>query len=198
MSSDDDDREIGEALRQAFIDLVPDFEPSDQLRSNVSAMGSQRSRRNGHKWRSHRRLTAGLAAAISFGAVSLLAFGPSAVSESFAVTVEANRSVRVTLYELSGAEGANARLKALGVNARIVPIRSSCPTRVALTYLGISERPAPTVRLFPRKIPVGMIVVLAAQRVGNNHVELAFGRVTGEPPTCVRPGEGPGLKLIHR
>jgi hypothetical protein len=43
-----------------------------------------------------------------------------------------------------------------------------------------------------------MIVVLAAERVGNNHVELAFGRVTGEPPTCVRPGEGPGLKLIHR
>jgi len=187
------DDELGEALRRALNEIVGDVKPSQALQDEVLGLGQRRPREKGRLTRRPRALAATLAAALVAVAVALITLGQSTVTPSFAVTVEANRSVRVTLYELSGARGANARLKALGVRAVIVPIRSSCPSRVALSYIGISERPAPMIELIPSEIRVGTTVILAAKRVGVNHVEMGVGRVTGSPPSCVRPGAGPGL-----
>jgi hypothetical protein len=187
------DEELGEALRRALNDIVADVKPSQALQDEVLGLGQHRPREKARLTRRPGALAATFAAALIAVGVALITLGQSTVTPSFAVTVEANRSVRVTLYELSGARGANARLKALGVRAVIVPIRSSCSSRVALSYIGISERPAPMIELIPSEIRVGTTVILAAKRVGVNHVEMGVGRVTGSPPSCVRPGAGPGL-----
>jgi hypothetical protein len=185
--SDDEERELGEALRHVFSEVVPDLEPSDRLRANVSAFGSRRSRWKLGAPKLSRRITAGITAAASAAAIAVIAFSQATVSPSFAIAIEANRSVQITLYQLSGAAGANSRLKALGVRAKFVPMRSGCSTRVTLTTIGIRQHPAPTLRLVPREIPAGITVVLAARRLGQNHFEIAFGRVTGKAPSCVAP-----------
>jgi hypothetical protein len=189
------DDELGDALRRSLRDLVADVNPSQMLQDEVSGLG-RRPRSKIRRSRGPRAISAALVGAVVAAAVAVITFGQS-TAPSFAVTLEPNHSVRVTLYELSGASGANARLKELGVHAVIVPIRSSCTTHVALTYLGISEKPAPTIHLIPNEIRAGTTIVLAAKRIGTNHVEMAFGRVSGRPPSCVKPGSGAGLTGPH-
>ena len=191
------DDELGEALRRSLHELVGDVNPSRALQDDVLGLGRHPTRNRIPRFRRPRALAATFATALVAVVLALITLGQSTVTPSFAVTLEPNHSVRVTLYELSGAQGANAHLKALGVHAVIVPIRSSCKIQVALTYLGISEKPAPTIHLIPNEIPAGTTIVLAAKRIGTNHVEMAFGRVSGTPPSCVKPGTGPGLARYH-
>jgi hypothetical protein len=191
------DDELGEALRRSLHELVADVTPSHALQDEVLELGRRPIRNKLPLSRPPRALAAALAAAFVVVALTIITLGRSTVTPSYAVTLEPNHSVRVTLYELSGARGANARLKALGVHAVIVPIRSSCKTQVALTYLGISEKPAPTIHLIPNEIPAGTTIVLAAKRIATNHVEMAYGRISGTPPSCVKPGTGPGLAGYH-
>jgi hypothetical protein len=191
------DDELGEALRRSLHELVADVNPSRALQDEVLRLGRHPTRNKIPLFRRPRAVAATFAAALVAVVLAMITLGQSTVTPSFAVTLELNHSVRVTLYELSGARGANARLKALGVHAVIVPIRSSCKTHVALTYLGISEKPAPTIHLIPNEIPAGTTIVLAAKRIGTNHVEMAYGRISGRTPSCVKPGTGPGLAGYH-
>jgi antitoxin Phd len=191
------DDQLGEALRRSLHELVTDLNPSQALQEEVLGMGRRPARDRTQLSHRPRALAATFAAALVAVVVAIVTLGQSTVTPSFAVTLEPNHSVRVTLYELSGAAGANARLKALGVPAVIVPIRSNCTSRVALSYIGISEKPAPMIHLIPSEIPAGTTIVLAAKRIGPNHVEMGLGRVSGTPPACVKPGTGPGLTGYH-
>jgi hypothetical protein len=194
MMSDD---ELGDALRRSLHELVTDVRPSPALQDKVLRLGRRPSRNRITLSRRPRALAAAFTAVLVVTAVAMITLGRSTVTPSFAVTLEPDQSVRVTLYEISGAPGANARLEALGVHAVIVPIRAGCSSHVALSYIGISERPAPMIHLIPSEIRRGTTIVLAAKRIGPNHVEMAFGRVFGKPPSCVKPGSGPGLTGPH-
>jgi hypothetical protein len=188
--------ELGEVFRVALHSLVEDIQPSERLLESLDPRHSARMR--SRKRAISRRIprpralvaTILLAGAIVVGTLTEL--GGSAMSASYAVTVEPGGAVQITLYQMSGAAGANSRLRALGVRAAIVPIRDGCRTKIDLTYISGAIRPAGRFRLLGSQIPVGTTVVLAAKLVGSNRAEEAIGRVTGPPPACVAPGpKGP-------
>jgi hypothetical protein len=189
------DDEVDSALREALRDLLHDIEPSDTLVKRVHEI-PRRERKVGRalsRLRQHRILAAvpiPLAAVLT----AILVFGGSDVAPSFAVTTEPDGAVQVTIDDLTGISGANARLRVLGVSAVVVPMRASCTTHIGLSYEGMSEEPAPTISVMPAEIPAGSTIVLAAEQIGPNTVEMAFGQVTGAPPSCVAPSNsGPGL-----
>jgi hypothetical protein len=187
------DDELGLALRNALGALVGSIEPSNTLFERV--LGEPQPVRSTRFARSpHRRFIA-IPTALIAGLVAAIVFlTGSGVTPSFAVTSQSDGSVVITIDDLTGVTGANARLSQLGVRAVVVPISAGCTTKVDLTYIGINERPEPRARLIPSEIPVGTTVVLAATQLGANQIEMAIGRVTGTPPSCVAPGTaGPGL-----
>jgi hypothetical protein len=195
--------ELGEVFRVAVHSLVEDIQPSERLLESLDPRhgAGKRGRKLAiprRKQATPRRIprpralvaTILLVGAIVAGTLSEL--GGSALSESYAVTIEPGGAVEITLYQMSGAGGANSRLRALGVRAAIVPIRDGCRTKIDLTYISGAIRPAGRFRLLKNQIPVGTTIVLAARLVGSNRAEEAIGQVTGPPPTCVAPGpKGP-------
>jgi hypothetical protein len=187
------DDELGRALSNAFAELVGKLEPSPGLVQHV--LGEQQRRRVVLPIRSGRRwfaaIPAGLAAAIAAVVVFLSSSG---VAPSFAVTMNSDGSILVTIDDLTGVSGANARLRQLGVPIVVVPITSTCAAKIDLSYAGVNELPKPTIRLIPSGIPAGDTVVLAANQLGPNNFQMAIGRVTGTPPSCAPPGSvGPGV-----
>jgi hypothetical protein len=187
------DDELGLALHDALGALVSTIEPSSTLIERV--LGDPQPVRTAWFARSGRRRFIAIPTGLVAGLVAAIVFlTGSGVTPSFAVTSYSDGSVVITLADLTGVTGANARLRQLGVRAVVVPISAGCTTKLDLTYIGISEHPQPKTRLIPSEIPVGTTVVLAANQIGANKVEMAIGRVTGTPPSCVAPGSvGPGL-----
>jgi hypothetical protein len=129
-----------------------------------------------------------------FIVVAVVALSGSSASPAFAVTSSPNGGVVVTLDDLTGVAGANAKLSQLGVRARVVPMTASCTNHLSVSYMGIAESPAPTIKLIPSEIAPTATIVLAAAQTGPNHVEMAIGKVSGPAPSCVSlSGVGPGL-----
>lgn len=194
------DDELGFALRQALGEMLDDIEPSEGLAKRVEEIPTRDRKgwRGALRRQGHRRLLAAVPIPIAAIAAGVIVFGGSDVAPSFAVTSEPDGGVQVTIDDLTGVSGANARLRALGVRAVIVPMTDDCGTHISLTYEGIAEQPAPSIKLMPSEIPAGTTIVLGAQQTGPNSVEMAFGRVTGPPPPCVAPNQssaGPGTSV---
>jgi hypothetical protein len=187
------DDELEVALHHALGALVSTIEPSRTLTERV--LGEPQPVRAVWLARSRRRRFIAVPTALVAGLVAAIVFlTSSGVTPSFAVTRYSDGSVAITIDDLTGVTGANARLRQLGVRAVVVPITSTCTTKADLTYIGIAEHPEPRARLIPSEIPVGTTVVLAASQIGANKIEMAIGRVRGTPPSCVAPGTtGPGL-----
>lgn len=185
--------ELGLALHDALVALVGNVEPSPGLVERV--LGDPGPGRRERSLRSGRRWLVAIPVALAGAIATTIVFlAGSGVAPSFAVTSQSNGSVEVTIDDLTGVSGANARLRQLGVRAVVVPISPTCSTRADLTYIGIDEHPEPSTRLIPSQIPAGTTVVLAATQTGADKIEMAIGRVTGTPPSCVAPGSvGPGL-----
>ena len=187
------DDELGLALHEALGALVSTIEPSPALIERV--VGKPQPVRARWVARFARRRFIAIPTALVAGLVAAIVFlTGSGVTPSFAVTRYSDGSVAITINDLTGVTGANARLRQLGVRAVVVPITSTCTTKADLTYIGIAEHPEPRTRLIPSEIPVGTTVVLAASQIGANKIEMAIGRVRGTPPSCVAPGTtGPGI-----
>jgi hypothetical protein len=186
------DDELGVALHAALVSLVGNVEPSPRLVESV--LGASRRGRVRRSLRSGRRWVAAVSVALASAVAAAVVLLGSGITPSFAVTRYSDGSVVVTRADLTGARGANARLRQLGVRAVVVPISSTCTTKTDLTYIGVAEHPEPRTRLIPSEIPVGTTVLLAASQIGPNKVELAIGRTSGTPPSCVAPGRtGPGI-----
>jgi hypothetical protein len=185
--------ELGVALHDALVTLVSTIEPSHTLMKRV--LGEPQPVRA--TWLAHslrRRLIAIPVALVAGLVAAILFLTGSGVTPSFAVTRYSDGSVVITLHDLTGVTGANARLRQLGVRAVVVPITSTCTTKADLTYIGVAEHPGPSTRLIPSEIPAGTTVLLAASQIGANKIEMAIGRVRGTPPSCVAPGTtGPGI-----
>jgi hypothetical protein len=193
------DEELGVALSEALHGLVGDVEPSAALLERVftnphapapkSRSATSRRLRRG----AFASVPVGIAAAI---ATAVIVLGGSSVTASFAVTSGSDGSITITIDDLTGVGGANARLRELGVPVVVVAVSATCTTHLDLSYIGTSEQPEPSIRLIPSEIPAGSTVVLAASQNRANNVEMEIGSVTGSPPSCVSPasaevGSGP-------
>jgi len=193
------DDELGAMLREALLASVSELEPSDRLWAEVDAYPARtvRSRSRSRRVRTRRFLPVVTVGVAAIFAVVLFALGRATVSPSYAVTVQSDGAVRVTLSELSGISGVNARLRRLGVPVVVVRIIDGCRTHVSMSYFAGAIHPAPRITLMPREIAKGTTVLLGAKSIGPNTVEMAIGRVKGPAPACVAPGDsGPGLASL--
>lgn len=183
------DDELGDVLRDALRAHVRHIQPSRNLIDRVEQIGAAP---GPTRLSSRRRLLAAIPIPIAAAiAAVIIALGGSEVTPSFAVIAKPGGEVFVTIHDLSGVAGANAELRRLGVPAVVVPMTTNCRSRVALTYLGVRTQ---SVRLSPSTVPPHTTILLAARQIASNKVEMAFGSVTGTPPTCVSAnGTGPGL-----
>lgn len=146
-------------------------------------------------------LTALLAVVGVIAALVLAPGGATSPPPAFAVTRSQNR-VTITLRQITGITGLNAKLASMGIRIRAVPVVRGCvaPVRV----IGPDHRPGPAqtleaatgggslIRLtvIPPSDP-GRTFVLAASKSG---IEFAGQMVQGPAPACVRytpPGKNP-------
>jgi hypothetical protein len=202
------DDELGEALRGELQARSRDINPSAELWERLGAIEQGEpslSARPARKWSRRAALTTAAMVAAVFAVVAVVALSGSNAPPAFAVTSTSNGGVAVTLDDLTGVAGANARLSHLGVRARVVPMTTSCTNHVSVSYVGIAESPAPMIKLIPSEIAPTATIVLAATQTAPNHVEMAIGKVSGPAPSCVSlSGVGPGLParppipLVHR
>jgi hypothetical protein len=123
---------------------------------------------------------------------------------AFAVTNNSDGSVTITLTELTGVSGLNAKLASMGVAVRAVPVVSGCnaPARVVgpdgsvqpATTLEVSRLPnnprtgnqstLQTITVAPPQTP-GQTEIVAASTTG---IDLLGQTVQGQVPSCVAPG----------
>jgi hypothetical protein len=146
--------------------------------------------------RARPRLLAGTSVVLAV-AVAAMALVLSAASSptAFAVNRNADGTYTISLQKLAAIHGANAKLAALGIRAKLVEVSQGCavkalpPSAVHAMALARSKagRPAPpvaTARLDPRKIPPGKTQVIPAFRVaGTVHVQAGH-LMRVAPPKC--------------
>ncbi|MGC9220098.1 MAG: hypothetical protein ACP5H2_01935 [Solirubrobacteraceae bacterium] len=188
--------QLGEALTERLEDLVAAIDPSAALHERVQQIpGPPRGRLARLAARPHRRILAisipVTAAAAAVVALLLAAAAPP----SFAVTQSTDGVIVVTIRQITGLIGAQAKLRSLHAPVAIVPITKTCQSRVPLSYMAVGAVSAgATIRITPSQIPANTTLVLAAKQIPDSRIEIAVGRVSGPPPTCAAPGQtGPGL-----
>ncbi len=187
-----DDELLGAALAKQLHALVSDIEPSPRLIERIDSE-IREPRPTRLMWlprRLRRPILVVSVPTMAAIAAAIIVLGGSEASPSFAVARGTDGAVLVTVHDLQGVAGANAKLQELGIdNVAVVPIRADCHTRVDLTYTGIGTQHETTIRVTPSAIPPNTTVLLAAAPLSSGGVELALGRVTGPAPPCVAPGQ---------
>jgi hypothetical protein len=152
-----------------------------------------------------------LAAAVAVGALALTA---NTTAPAYAVVVNRDGSVTLTIDELIGVRAANARLSELGVRARVAIVEPGCTARGVRVRFpprrnpnGLPEpwiagmiRPEKSHPGFgglgmvirPAGIPRGDTLLLTARWLNSTHagtpvhaVGLSFGLYRGPAPSCV-------------
>jgi hypothetical protein len=148
------------------------------------------------------RLLAGTSLGLAgIAAVLALVLGAASSSPAFAVTRNHDGTVSVALLRSAGILGANAKLAALGIKAKIVPQTTGCGdailaarsrssnTVVRLVRSGGSSAvrvqiAGQRLRLDPRKIPAGKTLLITARSTGHGVYIAAVG-VSGVAPACL-------------
>ena len=143
------------------------------------------------------RLLAGTSVALAgIGTAAVLVLSAASSPPAFAVSRNADGTYTVRLQKLAAIHGANAKLAALGIRARIVEVTPSCAYRVlppaAVHAMELAKGIAASdalkssaTRVDPRRIPPGKLQVLPAVRVAG-HVNIAPARLAAvAAPTCV-------------
>jgi uncharacterized membrane protein YgcG len=153
------------------------------------------------------RLLAGTSVALAV-AVATVALVLSAASSppAFAVSRNADGTYTVTIQKLAAIHGANARLAALGIRARLVVVTQGCTVkalppaavhamRLAQSAAGKEAPQAVIARLDPRKIPPGNWQVIPTYRVGRTvHLEKAH-LMQGQAPACISTAVAPPCEV---
>lgn len=165
----------------------------------------------------HPKLLAGTTAGVvGVGTAAALVISAAGSSPAFAVSRNSDGTVSVTIKEVSGISGANARLAQIGVPVRAVEVAQSCaagpPPRALRKVLGglpraeafrVGRGPVHvtvTARFDPRGIPPGRTLVLPAFRMGQKLAIVRGPAVRGAAPPCLpfppppwpAPGHGKG------
>ena len=128
--------------------------------------------------------TAGLATAL---ALTLTATG---AGPAYAVSQNADGSVTVTINQIEGVSGANAKLTVLGVRARAVAVDPHCAVAPTVSrphffdeYAVNSGPGQNTLTIEPEDIPADDTLVLVAEQV-NGRTALAVLMVGDPAPAC--------------
>ena len=139
----------------------------------------------------------GLVGVAGAGAVLAIALGAASTTPAFAVTRNGDGTYSVGINAISAIPAANARLRALGLRARLVAVESGC-SNVAVTLLpqhvivpalmpaaAQAKAMAAAAKINPAAIPHGRTLVVPAFRMGNI-VRLAQAKaVSGLAPSCL-------------
>jgi hypothetical protein len=151
-----------------------------------------------------RILAAGAAAAVAAATTAVLAIGAAtSAAPAFAVTDNPDGSVSITLNEITGVFELNAKLAAMGIAVRAVPVASGCTATAQVVGPDGSVQPAATLAATPlgtsprtgspatlNTITVdpphtsGQTEILAASTSG---LDLLGQVVQGQVPSCVAP-----------
>jgi hypothetical protein len=141
-------------------------------------------------------LTAGAASVIALGTAMASTLTATTSAPAYAVTENPDGTVSVTIHDIIGITGANAKLAALGVRARALTFGPDCTQQ---EHPGLTHPPAPgtmavssstpdEVTFRPSAIPVGDTLVLAAKVADNGRVAVRIGLVLSPAPSCFRVG----------
>jgi hypothetical protein len=190
------DDELIAALSERLRDLASGVRPSEDLIASVDRViaSGGATRQRGVPYRFHRRAFALSFPILAALAAAVLVLAGSGATASFAVTQGARGAILITIRQIAGVAGANARLRQLRVPVKVVPIVTGCPSHLDLTYMAIGTQPETTIRIIPDEIPPNFTVVLGAEQLSTGKIEMAVGRVTSSPPSCAAPGDaGPGI-----
>jgi hypothetical protein len=161
-------------------------------------------------------LTAGLVTSTGAVAGGFVLFG-GAAAPAYAVTQNQNGTVSVAVRQASAIDDANAKLKAIGVRAVVVPVRTGCPSLSSLTMHGPqSAHPAVSVSasghdgqvssitVDAKGVPSDEILVLAFESTHGGTFGASGFVLQGKVPGCVSlpappagPGPGSGTSSGH-
>ncbi len=129
------------------------------------------------------------------GTAAALVLSAASSPPAFAVNRNSDGTWTVSIQKLAAVHGANAKLAALGIRARLVVVTQGCtvkalpPAAVQAMQLArtVASAPKPQVavaKLDPTKIPPGKWQVIPAYRInGTVHVEKG-NLIQGQAPTC--------------
>lgn len=111
---------------------------------------------------SRRQLLAGTTGGLAaIGVAAALLFAASSSPPAFAVTRHADGTVTVRLMRPSGITGANAKLSAMGVRARILALPKQAPNLVC------PGGAAPTITFDPASVPARQELVITPDQTGS-------------------------------
>jgi hypothetical protein len=155
-----------------------------------------------------RMLAGGATAAAAAATAAVLAISAATTAPpAFAVTNNPDGTVTITLSDITGVSGLNARLASMGVAIRAVPVVSGCTATAQVigpdgslqpaTTLAVSQLPnnprtgsPSTLKAITLDSPQtpGQTEILAASTTG---IDLLGQTVQGQVPSCVAPGGSP-------
>lgn len=184
-----EEKELAAALTDALRVMLSDIEPSPGLRNWVrTELRSTPVEPKAKRRRSGRKILAIFTpSAAAVAVVIALVLGTDAAA-TFAVVRLPGGMVRITLGQIQGVKGANAKLRELGIRSIVViPVRPGCKSHLQIGYIGIGQhRNSAAISIAPAGIPAGQTDVIAAKQVSPQILELGVTRIHGPAPPCVR------------
>lgn len=135
-------------------------------------------------------LGGGLAAAAMAGA-AVLGLGLWEAPPAFAVTMNADGTVTVTLREVSAIAALNKKLAADGIRAKAIPVRAGCanppPSDLQVLLPAETRQATIIVTINPATIPQGDSEVLSVQRLPSGRLSMFVGTSPIPVANCVPP-----------
>jgi hypothetical protein len=179
---------------QLFVDLMDEYRPLLQGLDRPGTATAARRTVSRPVW-----LTAGTVGAAGAVAAGLVLFGGS---PAYAVTQNSDGTVTVSVANPSGVQGADLKLRALGLHVVVVPVGPGCPSMSSLPQAppsnqsgrvtGTASRGGDnTVTVEVKGVPAGATALVAAQELPKNGMVLAVDMITGPVPKCVSMPAGP-------
>jgi hypothetical protein len=139
------------------------------------------------------RLLAGTTVGFAVIATAIVLFLSAAnTPAAFAVSGNSDGTVSVVLRRFAGIRGANQRLAALGIRAKVVAVAAGC--RAALPPAALADIKTPDqvlihagrqTRLDPRRIPPGRMVVIMSWVKAGNVRTVKLGAAAKAAPDCI-------------
>jgi F0F1-type ATP synthase membrane subunit c/vacuolar-type H+-ATPase subunit K len=160
----------------------------DLVREYGEDLGEIRRPAGKHSRRGRPRVLAGAAVGLAgVGAAVAIVLGAASTAPAFAVTPNHDGTIQVRIFRSAGIPGANARLSAMGIRARVVAVAAGCQARwvTGVAMAPVARLQPRQVRIDPRRIGAGRTLVLATWRRGRK-IQLAPARlVRGPAPACL-------------
>lgn len=160
------------------------------------------------RWaRSLLAVPAAVVAAAAAAAIVLITSAGPATTPAYALTRHANGSITITLSELTtGIPALNAKLKALGIDETVIPIKAGCDSPDGSGHVVMRPDPAYeydgsisttyTPRAAQRHPAApGFHYVLAAKRLPNGKILGFIGALKTPVPTCLPYNSKPSTSL---